>query len=162
MVVLTNLPEPTLPQAIGMRVFDQHLTATPKDWSALYLAESRAARERAAAEAQKTIAARVPGTTPTLSLDKYAATYADSMYGEIKIAKEGEGLTLTFGPYFTGDLKHWHYDTFESVWRNKAQARGMISFILDSRGQVTALDIPGLATFGRVPGSGSVASTSNP
>jgi CubicO group peptidase (beta-lactamase class C family) len=161
-VVLTNLPETTLPQAIGMRVFDQHLTATPKDWSALYLAESRAARERAAAEAQKTIAARVPGTTPTLALDKYAATYADSMYGEIKIAKEGEGLTLTFGPYFTGDLKHWHYDTFESVWRNKAQARGMISFILDSRGQVTALDIPGLATFGRVPGSGSVASTSNP
>ena len=161
-VVLTNMAESTLPVAIGMRVIDQHLTATPKDWSALYLAESKAARERAAAEAQKTIAARVQGTSPTLALDKYAATYADSMYGEIKVAKEGEGLTMSFGPYFTGDLRHWHYDTFESVWRTRAQGRGTVSFIVDARGQVTALDIPGLATFGRVPGSGSPASTSNP
>ncbi|HKP28867.1 MAG TPA: serine hydrolase [Gemmatimonadales bacterium] len=161
-VVLTNLPETTLPAAIGMRVIDQHLAGTPKDWSARYLAESKAARDRAAADRQKTIAARVPGTSPTLALDRYAATYADSMYGEIRIAKEAEGLTMSFGPYFTGDLKHWHYDTFESVWRNKAQGRGTVSFIVDSRGQVTALDIPGLATFSRVLGSGSVASTSNP
>ena len=161
-VVLTNMAESTLPIGIGMRVIDQHLTTTPKDWSALYLAESKAARERAAAEAQKTIAARVPGTSPTLALDKYVATYADSMYGEIKIAKEAEGLTMTFGPNFTGDLKHWHYDTFESVWRNRAQGRGTALFVVDSRGQVTALEIPGLATFGRVPGSGAVASTGNP
>jgi CubicO group peptidase (beta-lactamase class C family) len=162
LVVLTNMAESTLPIAIGMRVIDQHLTTTPKDWSALYLTESKAGRDRALADAQKAASARVPGTTPTLALDRYAATYADSMYGEIKVAKEGEGLTLSFGPHFTGDLKHWHYDTFESVWRNKAQGRGTISFIIDSRGQVIALEIPGLASFAKVPGSGSVAATSNP
>jgi CubicO group peptidase (beta-lactamase class C family) len=161
-VVLTNMAESTLPIAIGMRAIDQHLTTTPKDWSALYLTEAKAGRERALADAQKTQAARVQGTSPTLALDKYAATYADSMYGEIKVAKEGEGLTLAFGPHFTGDLKHWHYDTFETVWRNRAQGRGTVMFIVDSRGQVTALEIPGLATFSRVPGSGSVAATSNP
>ena len=96
-----------------MRVLDQHLTATPKDWSALYLTEAKAGRERALADQQKAQAARVPGTSPTLPLDRYPATYADSMYGEIKVVKEGEGLTMMFGPEFTGDLKHWHYDTFE-------------------------------------------------
>jgi hypothetical protein len=145
-----------------MRVLDQHLTATPKDWSALYLAESRAGRERALADQQKAIAARVTGTSPTLALDRYAATYADSMYGEIKVAKVNEGLTVTFGPEFSGDLAHWHFDTFEAVWRNKAQGRGTMSFVIDSRGQVTALEIPGLATFGKVAGSGNVASTGTP
>jgi hypothetical protein len=161
-VVLTNMAESMLPIAIGMRAIDQHLTTTPKDWSALYLTESKAGRERALADARKAQAARVQGTSPTLALDRYAATYADSMYGEIKVAKEGEGLTMTFGPHFTGDLKHWHYDTFESVWRNRAQGRGTVMFMVDARGQVSALEIPGLATFSRIPGSGSVASTSNP
>jgi hypothetical protein len=158
-VVLTNVAESTLPIAIGMRVLDQHLTATPKDWSALYLTEAKAGRERALADQQKAEAARVEGTSPTLPLDRYPATYADSMYGEIKVVKEGEGLTMRFGPEFTGDLKHWHYDTFESVWRNKAQGRGMVSFIIDGRGQVSGLEIPGLAIFGRVPGTGAVAAT---
>jgi len=158
-VVLTNMAESTLPIAIGMRVIDQHLTATPKDWSALYLTEAKAGRERALADQQKAQAARVAGTSPTLALDRYVATYADSMYGEIKVAKANEGLTVTFGPEFSGDLVHWHFDTFEAVWRNKAQGRGTVSFIVDSRGQVSALEIPGLATFGRVPGTGTVAAT---
>lgn len=158
-VVLTNMAESTLPIAIGMRVIDQHLTATPKDWSALYLAESKAGRERALADQQKAITTRVTGTSPTLALDRYAATYADSMYGEIKVVKVNEGLTVTFGPEFSGDLAHWHFDTFEAVWRNRAQGRGTMSFVSDARGQVTALEIPGLAVFGRVPGTGSVAAT---
>lgn len=161
-VVLTNMAESTLPIAIGMRALDQHLTTTPKDWSALYLNEARAGRARALAEAEKVRASRVQGTSPTLPLERYAATYADSMYGEIRVIREGEGLTLTFGPHFTGDLKHWHFDTFEAVWRNRAQGRGTVMFTIDARGQVAALEIPGLATFSRVPGSGSTASTSNP
>lgn len=150
-VVLTNLAESTLPVAIGMRVIDQHLTPQAKDWSGLYLAESKAGGERAAAERQKVEASRAAGTSPTLALDRYAATYADSMYGQIKVTKENDQLAVTFGPAYTGELRHWHYDTFEAVWRNRALGRGMMSFTVDARGQVAALEIPGLATFGRIP-----------
>lgn len=160
-VVLTNLAESSLPTALGMRVIDQHLGAPVKDWSALYLAETRAARERAAAERRRIVAARLSGTAPSLALDRYAATYADSMYGEIRVTKEGPGLVIRFGPQFLGDLEHWHLDTFESVWRNRAQGRGFVTFRLDPRGQVSALEIPGLASFGRVPGSGQATSGGN-
>jgi len=159
LVVLTNLSESTLPIAIGMRIIDQHLGAPVKDWSALYLAEAKLARERAQAEQAKVVAARAQATTPTLPLDRYAATYADSLYGEIKVARENEKLVVTFGPEYTGDLAHWHYDTFEATWRNRAQGRGFLAFKVDARGQVTAVEIPGLATFGRVPGTGSPAAT---
>jgi hypothetical protein len=79
------------------------------------------------------------------------------MYGEIRVSKEGEGLVMRFGPEFVGDLAHWHYNTFEAVYRNQALGRGFINFKLDHQGQVTALEIPDLATFIRVPGSAITA-----
>ncbi len=159
-VVLTNLAESALPTAIGMRVIDQHLGLGVKDWSALYLAESKAARERAAEERRRTIAARIAGTASTLPLERYAATYADSLYGEIRVQHQNGRLTAAFGPNFQGDLEHWHYDTFEAVWRDPVLGRTTLSFQLDARANVTAVQVPGLATFGKVPGSGWTATSS--
>jgi CubicO group peptidase (beta-lactamase class C family) len=86
-VVLTNVAESSLPTAMAYKVLDLMLGAPPKDWSALYLAETKKARARAADERQKTVAGRVANTAPTLALEKYAGTYADSLYGSITIAQ---------------------------------------------------------------------------
>jgi len=93
----------------------------------------------------------VPNTTPSLSLDKYAGTYADSLYGPITVTQENGALVARFGPHYTGDLTHWHFNTFEVVWRNPVFGRSAWTFTLDPRGQVNALDVPSLATFGRAP-----------
>jgi CubicO group peptidase (beta-lactamase class C family) len=156
-VVLTNMAESTLPMAMGMRVIDQHLGAPVKDWSTAYLAEAKAARARGMEARRRIEAARVAGTSPSLALDRYAGVYADSMYGDIRIGHENNRLTISFGPEYTGELSHWHYNTFEAVYRNRALGRGFLNFKLDVRGNVTGLEIPDLATFTRTPGATATA-----
>jgi hypothetical protein len=96
-----------------------------------------------------------------LSLDRYVSTYADSMYGEIRIAREAEKLVMHFGPHYVGDLQHWHFNTFEAVARNRVLGRTFVNFRVDHQGQVVSLEIPDLATFTRVPGSAVTAGAGN-
>lgn len=151
-VVLTNVAESPLPTAMAYWVLDRMIGAPAKDWSALFLAQARQAQGRAEEERRKVVAARVPGTAPSLALDRYAGTYADSLYGPITVSVENGALVGRFGPHYTGDLAHWHFDTFEVAWRDPVFGRTAWNFLLDARGQVTGLEVPSLATtFGRAP-----------
>ncbi len=148
-VVLTNVAESSLPTAMGYKLVDLYTAGPPKDWSGVLLASTKAARDRAAEERRKVEAGRVMGTKPTLELSRYPGVYADSMYGDIKIAAEGDKLVATFGPQFTGDLAHWNYDTFEITWRNPVFGKTLVTFQLDPRGRTKSLEYPDVATFGR-------------
>lgn len=148
-VVLTNVAESSLPTAMGYKMVDLYTAGPAKDWSALLLASAKAARGKAADERRKAEAARVMGTQPTLELSRYPGVYADSMYGDLKIASEGDRLVATFGPQYTGDLAHWNYDTFEVTWRNPVFGKTLITFQLDANGRTKSLEYPDVATFGR-------------
>ncbi|MEO6446518.1 MAG: serine hydrolase [Gemmatimonadaceae bacterium] len=148
-VVLVNGPQSSFPTAIANKAVDLYLGHPSRDWSALMLAAARAQETKAADARQKLEAARVAGTSPSLALAKYAGEYADSMYGPVQVRHEGTGLVITFGPNQTGDLAHWHFDTFEVVWRDKAFGRGFVSFLLDARGAVSGLELQNVAKFGR-------------
>jgi CubicO group peptidase (beta-lactamase class C family) len=148
-VVLANVSESNLATAMAMKLLDLHTAGPPKDWSAVLLASTQAAQERAAEERRKVVAARVQGTAPSLALDRYAGVYADSLYGEIRIEKQGSGLVATFGAFYTGDLAHWHFDTFEVAWRDPVLGRATVTFALDARGDVRSLEYSNLGTFGR-------------
>jgi len=56
---------------------------------------------------------------------------------------------MEFGPNQTGDLSHWHYDTFEVVWRDRAYGRTFVTLSLDALGEVSHLQMGNLATFTR-------------
>src|SRR5262249_6527578 len=45
-------------------------------------------------------------------------------------------LVLHFGPAFIGDLEHWHYDTFRATWRDPTVSKSLVTFALDSKGQI--------------------------
>jgi len=54
---------------------------------------------------------------------------------------------LTFLPsktVFTGELEHWHYDTFKVVFKDEYLTFGLITFSFDSSGKVTGfkIDLP--------------------
>jgi CubicO group peptidase (beta-lactamase class C family) len=150
-VLIANFDESRLGEALGWRIIDQHLGRPVKDWSVLFLVERDSARARAAVARKKVEASRVAGTVPSLPLERYTGTYADSLYGSIEVVREGAGLAMRFGPDFTGDLTHWHYDTFETIWRNPAQGRATATFRLNAEGQVAELEMDDLGVFGRVP-----------
>ncbi|HKZ03103.1 MAG TPA: serine hydrolase [Pyrinomonadaceae bacterium] len=151
LVILTNLHGTVLPQALMYKIFDSYLAAPPRDWSSEMLKVVKGLEEQAKAAEKKAEAERVKGTSPSLPLERYAGTYQSDMYGEAKVGFENGKLITRFGPNFTGDLEHWHFDTFRVIWRDRMQGKGFVSFRLNKQGKVDQLNIENLSDFTRAP-----------
>ena len=151
-VVLTNRHGSVLPHVLMYRILDDYLNvAVKRDWSAEILKKFKVLEEQAKAAEKKTEAERVKGTSPSLALEKYAGTYQNEMYGDAKFAFKDGKLTSEFGPNFSGDLEHWHYDTFRVVWRDPMEGRAFVNFKLNAKGQPDTVTIEGIGDFTRVP-----------
>ncbi len=144
-VVLTNSESPQFGIMMN-KIRDVFVNAPKRDWNAE--AKGQAARGKAAAEAndQKIDEARTLNTQPTLSIEKYAGTYADKLYGGVTISAEDGKLVMRFGPspHFVADLEHWHYDTFRIRWRPSTPynfPRGFVTFTIDKNGKTDELKI---------------------
>ena len=149
-VVMTNLSSSNLQQALVYRVLDAYLGREPRDWSGHFLAASRAAAERSAERDRETDAARISGTSPALALDAYAGRYTSDLYGEMPITLEGDGLVLRYSPDYVADVVHWHHDTFRAVWRRGGYGSTFLTFTVDHRGRITAMDAEGYGRFERI------------
>jgi CubicO group peptidase (beta-lactamase class C family) len=142
-VVFANRDHAELRHALMLRVFDLYLGAERRDWSAELKAmydslDAQGAERRAAIDAQ-----RVPDTRPSLPLERYAGTYADSARGTVTIALEGDRLVFSRSAFLTGDLTHWHYDTFALRWRNAWLGQTLITFRLAADGTVEGVEWEG-------------------
>jgi CubicO group peptidase (beta-lactamase class C family) len=151
--VLANLDHAEVRHALMYTVFDLWADAgagrravgggtAGRDWSAeilkLYAGlQAQADSGRARVEAQ-----RVAGTRPTLSLERYAGTYEDSLYGAATVAVENGRLTLRRGAR-QAVLEHWHYDTFRVRWANAWQGTSMATFLIGARGMPDRLEMGG-------------------
>ena len=138
-VVLTNLEGNALRESIMYKVFDLFLHAPDRDWSRVSLIEKASLDSIDAKDTRASEAKRVHGTKPSLDLARYAGTYADSLYGTAHVTMEGGHLVLELAPKLVGDLEHWHYDTFKAVWRDHRDGTNLVTFSLDSDGQVEML-----------------------
>jgi CubicO group peptidase (beta-lactamase class C family) len=139
-VVLTNGESP-LSTALAWRLLDHHLREPPADWTARVAefvrvreAEARTAVAEAAARRQK-------HSRPSLPPAAYAGRYTDEMYGDLTIAQEGERLVLRFShsPALTGDLEHWHFDTFVARWRQRNIPDAYVTFALGPDGSIETM-----------------------
>lgn len=151
-VILTNTAgRNNLYTALMYRVFDAYLGAPPRDWSAILLRRMRE-QEEAAAKARRALEeSRVSGTRPSLAAEAYTGRYRSELYGEVVVARAGEGLALRFGPELSAELEHWHYDTFRT--RGAGGLLNQIPFVrfeLDARGEIRSVEIQGVDEFRRV------------
>ncbi len=149
-VILTNADGHDMNPAISYRIIDAYLGAPARDWSAIFLARQKEGEAMQAEAERKAEAARARDSRPSLPLERYAGTYADSMYGNATVKLENGRLVLRYGPTFEGDLEHWQYDTFRAVWRNERLGKSFVTFALDARGRVSDVNVEGLADFGAV------------
>jgi hypothetical protein len=135
------------------RLFDLHLRAPPRDWSADMRRRTDSARARARAATQRAEAQRVPNTRPSLPLAAYAGTYADSLYGEVVVRENNGKLSLAFGPTWAGDLTHWHFDTFRVRFDTPVLPASPVVFRLNAAGKVdeVQMDLAAPVTFRRRP-----------
>lgn len=136
-VVFTNYDRQRLFAALALKIVDHYLGASESDWSAIYLDLERQDEKRSAAE-DRAASTPVQGTRPSLSLAQYAGTYRNDMLGTAIVAESEGRLRLDIKGHagLTGDLSHWHYDTFQAVWADKFFEKSLVTFILNGKGQV--------------------------
>ena len=148
-VVLTNLSGTILPMALMYRVFDAYLGVPQRDWSAELLKSMKSLEGQEEIARKKQEADRVKDTRPSLALKEYAGTYKNDLYGDVKVNHENGKLSVRFGPAFTGDLEHWHFDTFRAKFAGPGTQSAFVTFGLNSQGkiQTITLDIPGLSDY---------------
>jgi CubicO group peptidase (beta-lactamase class C family) len=150
-VVLTNANGSPMPSIAMYRVVDAMLAQPARDWSAEYMKVRTKNIAMGKETEAKRLAQRAVGTKPSLSLDKYAGVYADSMYGEVRVAQDNGRLTAKYGTMFDGELEHWHYDTFRARWNTRSMGRTFVTFALDADGKVRGLEFEGMGSFNRKP-----------
>ncbi len=158
--VLANLQGTELPRALAYRAFDELLgppgmgSARISDWSALLLAERNRSMERGKAFEARAARARVPGTRPTLPLERYVGTYVDSLHGEVRVTLADGMLVTDAENGLRGTLSHWHYDTFRTRWDGLLQeGDAFAEFSVDRTGVPTrlSLDLEGPVQLVRAP-----------
>lgn len=146
--VMANVDHTELRHALVYETFDRVLDAAPdakpqtrRNWSRdlKVLYDSIDAAGEARRKAQE--ARRVTGTRPTLPIERYVGTYADSLYGEVSIRMANGALVLSRSPLLTGTLEHWHYDTFRIRWNARYLGTDMLIFRLGVDGNVQSLEI---------------------
>lgn len=148
LVVVTNLNPSSVDEALMFRIFDEYLGGTKRDWSRDMLTEFNAAAKKAEDAARAALGTRTPNTTPSLALARYAGTYSDSAFGDVKVEEEGGKLVLRAGR-LNADLEHWHYDTFKATYRNPQRSAALVTFRLNGQGSVAALVLPGFPELRR-------------
>lgn len=141
--VLANLDHAELRHALMYQVFDLYGANPPRDWSAdlRALAARRAARRPAPAP-------RTSGTHPSAPLERYAGTYADSVYGTIEVSLAGGALRARFEKADLGVLDHWENDSFRSRPSTPGSSATTLTFVPDGAAGVSSVRAYGV-TFTR-------------
>jgi hypothetical protein len=122
------------------RVFDAYLGNPPRDWSGDLLKLYGGIRAAGDSASRRAEARRIPNTHPSLSLDRYAGTYADSLAGDINVSFESGKLRLRSSSTHAGTLEHWEYDTFRVRWDNAWEGTSFATFTIGRDGVPTRLD----------------------
>jgi CubicO group peptidase (beta-lactamase class C family) len=163
-VILSNMNGSPMPATVMLRALDMQLKRPAKDWSAQMRLSYDSALTRAMAAQKATEATHVLGTKPSLALAAYAGTYADTMYGTVKITEDNGTLNFAFGSTWRGPLVHWHYDTFRLKLDTPVLPAAPVQFRLDPSGKVAEvqIDLAGTVTFKRVPDRPARAAATGP
>ncbi|MBA7667667.1 hypothetical protein ES703_75764 [subsurface metagenome] len=140
-VILSNLIDSFLPEALAFRFFDMYLGSPDVDWSSELLVKMKEAMRKAEAE----LPVRPQDPLPPMPLEKYVGNYRNDVYGEINIAERSAGLVLTIGPKKVEMyLTPWNRDTFSIYWPfygDVGDPGGFALFQADPKGVITSVTV---------------------
>jgi len=153
-VVVSNLIDTMLPEALAYRFFDLYFGNPLRDWSREELDKVKEAAPKAAAGKP------VPPATaePAMPLERYAGEYSNPVYGAATVMQKGDGLVFTFGPRKTEiRLRHWDRDVFMGSWSyyGVPEDAGFVAFRVAADGRPVEVALEGMnedgcGTFTRV------------
>ena len=158
-VVLANgsLWTPYYPhQEIAAWVFGRLLGVQGRDWHAEAMATTDAILRQVDAALTAREASRIADAPTSLPLEAFVGTYRSEVAGPVTVSLVGDRLELAFegAGAFSGDLEHWHYDTFMLHYRGgdgQAWASSFATFRLNADGEVSGVDLALLGEYSRLP-----------
>ena len=109
--ILCNLHDTRMTLALTNSLIDLYCGLEVKDWNGFYrrvVADEAAERKRSLAARDQ---ARDRTAKPSLSLAKYAGTYSQPAYGDVKVTESQGRLKLGYGK-FACPLEHFEANTF--------------------------------------------------
>lgn len=130
--------------AITNKIMDSYLGDGTADPVADILPRLAKRDEREAQRVADRVNARVSGTSPTADAGTLQGTYVDKIYGEATITDLNGTPVLAFTPakeLFTGELVHWHYDTWKWDHADPFLEPGYVTFSFDADHRVTGFRI---------------------
>ena len=146
--VLANLDHAEVRHALMYQAFDLYESGPARNWSGdLRALFDSAARQRQAAVPPPP----TPASGPSLALDRYAGTYADSTYGDVVVGFADGALRARFGTMDFGPLEATRYEGFKARGGSNGTAGTPITFMPDGAGGVASVRVLGV-TFTRLSG----------
>ena len=139
MYVQGNLDHAELRHALMFRAFDEFALGTDRDWSAEFQQLYGAIKQRASVAERRADSSRVLNTHPSLPLTAYVGTYTDPLYGKAEVTLQAGTLRILVNNWLTGNLSHWHFDTFKLPYDQFWNRPGFITFALNPAGKVQKL-----------------------
>jgi CubicO group peptidase (beta-lactamase class C family) len=129
--------------AVTYTVIDHILGETDRDWNQLYFELYTNNYGTVKTIREQFEATRISDTTPTHEPEAYTGRFHNDLYDQADIRLENDGLVLTVfdDENLTGDLEHWHHNTFRINWRNPAQREEFLKFDMNYEGEIDALEI---------------------
>jgi CubicO group peptidase (beta-lactamase class C family) len=140
-MILTNGDNHMVGPTLLYYIMDNLLTGSSRDWNAINLKQFKAQAAAAEARAKQRDASRAAESQPSRPLTAYAGTFADSLWGEIKVSVEGDKLVLTGPGVAGGTMEHWQYDQFRVTWKDAQFGKEDVVFELDRDGNPTTVRI---------------------
>ena len=140
-VVLSNLDQENMPEALRYSLIDIMLGLPPRDWDAVLIEHFHDEEKQARAAAKKRADARVPNTKPSHELAAYAGEYFEPAYGAASVTASDGQLMIAWNN-FRGPLEHFNFDTFQV---KEGQMQGTpVQFHLAANGAVRSMTFLGV------------------
>lgn len=145
-VIMTNCNS-SLYYPLTYKILDLFLSNENIDWCHNIFVKIENGKKADADEKIKDEQERIKNTNPSLNLNDYAGIYNSELYGKAEVTVQNNALVVQFlpAPLFKGNLKHWHFDTFEINFPNfPSLPSGKANFIINAKAKVESLriDIP--------------------
>ena len=139
--ILENLDHAEIRHSLMYQAFDLYSHNPPHDWSAELrkLLDGMRARPAGTSPAQN-----VAGGPPSLPLDRYVGTYADSAYGNVGVTLVDGTLRARYGKHDLGTLEPLRYEIFRARGPAPDASITPITFQPDGAGTVTSLRMFGV------------------
>ncbi|HEY9787723.1 MAG TPA: serine hydrolase [Candidatus Obscuribacterales bacterium] len=135
---------------LGYRLFDILLGLPERDWAGILLKERKSQMQSASQQGNQSFQGRAAKTHPSLAMDQYCGKFRHPVYGDIDVSLAGGHLVLNFGSQRIADLAHWHFDTFQTAWRDPFLDKVLVTFYVDSEGFANKLEFQNAGLFERV------------